>query len=220
MFWWPLSLYFLKPACRITLPANTAYACCLGCVQVRIISQRKSVPKNNRLLQTSWWRERSLAKTNTWSSIALPLPPSLNPTIPASIIIFTRVSLQHPLLAHSHTSASLSPHSQSSTPPLTLVSPPLSVTVCSHQNCCANSPACSCEFARAKNIVLKNIGGGRVLFWTPTFLSANSFSTTAEITTTTSVYLLWKYQRRLRTQHCRLRFIIHPEARTAFGLIL
>ena len=34
----------------------------------------------------------------------------------------------------------------------------------------------------------------------PRFLSTNSFSTMAEITPTTSLYLLWKYQRRPRTR--------------------
>ena len=68
-------------------------------------------------------------------------------------------------------------------------------------------PVCSREFACTKNIVLKNIGGGGALLWTLTFLSANPFSTMAKITTTIILYLLWKYQRHRRTQHCRLGFI-------------
>ena len=143
MFWWPLSLYFLKPACRITLPSNTAYACCLGCVQVRIISQRKSAPKYNRLLQTSWWRERSLAKTNTWSSIALPLPPSLNPTIPASIIkthFYTCVPSASAPRTLSHFCIFI--------PPFSVLHTPLNSGISSPLCYCAFTPKLLCKFSR------------------------------------------------------------------------
>ena len=58
--------------------------------------------------------------------------------------------------------------------------------------------------------------GEGALLWTQKYLFSNSFSTMAEMPTTTSLHLLWKYQIRRSTQRSHFGFIISSGGDKAF----